>query len=295
MTVDEDDYHQLLRSRFEAQQCAFRQNGKLDYAARLAAVDALLQGILACKEELARALDEDFGGRAHEETYLLDMFSLVEEIRFVKRHLKEWMRPQRVAVGWQFLPSTARVLHQPLGVVGIIGPWNYPLLLNLSPLVAALAAGNHAMVKPSELAPRSAERIRQLIADLYPPEYVTVITGGPEISAAFSALPFDHLLFTGSTRVGRLVMRAASENLTPVTLELGGKSPTIVHPQYPLRRAAERILTGKLFNAGQTCIAPDYLLLHDSQREAFLRLAWAIVRERYPRLVANRDYTRIIN
>ena len=120
MAVNQDNFHEVLRSRFEAQRRAFRQNGQLDYAARLAALDALLQGILACKEELARALDEDFGGRAHEETYLLDMFSLVEEIRFVKRHLKEWMRPRRVPVGWQFLPSTARVLHQSLGVVGII-------------------------------------------------------------------------------------------------------------------------------------------------------------------------------
>src|ERR671926_960027 len=185
MGANQDDF-QILRARFEAQRRAFRQTEKPDYTARRAALDALLQGILGRKEELARALDEDFGGRAPEETYLLDMFSLIEEIRFVKRHLKEWMRARRVPVGWQFLPSTARVLHQPLGVVGIVGPWNYPLLLNLGPLVAALAAGNHAMVKPSELAPRSAERIRQLVADLYPPEYVTVVTGGPDVSAAFS-------------------------------------------------------------------------------------------------------------
>ena len=183
------------------------------------------------------------------------------------------MRPRPAAAGWQFLPGRARVVYQPLGVVGIIGAWNYPLLLSLSPLVSALAAGNHVMLKPSELAPRTADLMARLISDLFPADYVTVVTGGPETGAAFAALPFDHLLFTGSTRVGKLIMRSASENLTPVTLELGGKSPALVHPDFPAQTAAARIMAGKLYNAGQTCIAPDYVLVEAGARDEFVRLA----------------------
>jgi coniferyl-aldehyde dehydrogenase len=205
------------------------------------------------------------------------------------------MRPRTAAAGWQFLPGRARVLYQPLGVVGVIGAWNYPLLLSLSPLVSALAAGNHVMLKPSELAPRTADLMARMAAALFPPEYVSVVTGGPETGAAFAALPFDHLLFTGSTRVGKLIMRSASEHLTPVTLELGGKSPALVHRDFPAHTAAARIMAGKLYNAGQTCIAPDYVLVEDGARAEFVRLAAESAAGMYPRLVGNADYTRIVN
>jgi coniferyl-aldehyde dehydrogenase len=205
------------------------------------------------------------------------------------------MRPRPAAAGWQFLPGRARVVYQPLGVVGIIGAWNYPLLLSLSPLVSALAAGNHAMLKPSELGPRTADLLARLVSDLFPADYVTVVTGGPETGAAFAALPFDHLLFTGSTRVGKLIMRSASEHLTPVTLELGGKSPALVHPDFPAQTAAARIMAGKLYNAGQTCIAPDYVLVEAGARAEFVRLASEAVTTMYPRLVGNPDFTRIVN
>ena len=286
-----------LRALLDAQRRAFRGRPGWgpSYAERRQALETLRRGVLGRKEVLARALAEDFGGRAASETYLIELFPLLEEIRHARRHLKEWMAPRPAPVGWQFFPSRARILSQPLGVAGIIGPWNYQLLLTLAPLVGALAAGNHAMIKPSELAPRSAERLRELIADLFPPDYVTVVTGDAGVSAAFSALPFDHLLFTGSTRVGKLVMRAASENLTPVTLELGGKSPVIVHPDSDLPLAATRILTGKLYNAGQTCVAPDYLLIPEQRREEFVALARGVVGALYPRLARNGDYTRIIN
>lgn len=169
------------------------------------------------------------------------------------------------------------------------------MFLSLAPVSGALAAGNHVMLKPSELAPHTAEFMRSLIADLFPPEFVTVITGDAETAAEFARLPFDHLLYTGSERVGRLVMKAASENLTPVTLELGGKSPALIQGDYPLRSAAERILTGKLFNAGQTCVAPDYVLLPKALKDAFVAQAKEIVGTLYPRLVDNPDYTRVLN
>ena len=284
-----------MRARLDRQRAALARDGAPDYRRRTEALGALLHGVLARKDEFVRAVAEDFGGRAPEETLTLELFPLADQIRYARRHLKSWMRPRAVRTNWQFWPARSRVIYQPLGVAGVISAWNYPIYLSLSPLADALAAGNHALVKPSELAPRTAGLLREMVEAVLPEDYVSVVNGGPEVSAAFASLPFDHLLFTGSTRVGRLVMRAASENLTPVTLELGGKSPAIVHREYPLKRAAERILTGKLYNAGQTCIAPDYVLLPTEHRDAFLRLANQIVPQLYPRLVENPDYTRIIN
>jgi coniferyl-aldehyde dehydrogenase len=266
-----------------------------DASQRIHALRDLLKAVRARREEFVKAISDDFGGRASEETLLLEVFPLVDTIRHTIREVPRWMRPRAAAAGWQFLPGRARVIYQPLGVVGIIGAWNYPLLLSLSPLVSALAAGNHVMLKPSELAPRTADLMARLVADLFPAEYVTVVTGGAETGAAFATLPFDHLLFTGSTRVGKLIMRSASENLTPVTLELGGKSPALVHPSFPAQTAAARIMAGKLYNAGQTCIAPDYVLVEAGAGEEFVRLAAQAASTMYPRLVDNPDYTRIIN
>lgn len=248
-----------------------------------------------CKEEFVQAISDDFGGRSRQETLLLEVFPVVDAIGHAIRGLPQWVRSRPIPAGWQFLPGRARVIYQPLGVVGVIGAWNYPLLLTLSPVVSALAAGNHVMLKPSELAPRTADLIARTISGLFPEEYVTTVTGGPETGAAFASLAFDHLLFTGSTRVGKLIMRSASENLTPVTLELGGKSPVVVHPDFPLQTAARRIMAGKLYNAGQTCIAPDYALVHAGAREEFVRRASEAATEMYPNLAANPDFTRIIS
>lgn len=277
-----------------AQRSAFAHQPP-DAQRRIRALRALLKALRERREEFVQAISEDFGGRARQETLLLEVFPLVDTIRHAIRHLPQWMRPRPAAAGWQFLPGRARVVYQPLGVVGIIGAWNYPLLLSLSPVVSAMAAGNHIMLKPSELAPRTADLLTRLISDLFPADYVTVVAGGPETGAAFAALPFDHLLFTGSSRVGKLIMRSASDHLTPVTLELGGKSPALVHPDFPAHTAAARIMAGKLYNAGQTCIAPDYVLVDAGAREEFVRLASEAVTAMYPRLVANADFTRIIN
>jgi coniferyl-aldehyde dehydrogenase len=283
-----------LTALLSAQRAAFSQRPP-DLPSRIRALRALLQAVRARREDFVQAISEDFGGRARQETLLLEVFPLVDNIRHAIRRLPQWLRPRPAQAGWQFLPGRARVVYQPLGVVGIIGAWNYPLLLTLSPLVCALAAGNHVILKPSELAPRTADLIARLVSELFPAEYVTVITGGAETGAAFAALPFDHMLFTGSTRIGKLIMRSASDNLTPVTLELGGKSPALVHPDFPARTAAARIMAGKLYNAGQTCIAPDYVLVEAAAREEFVRLAAAEAAAMYPRLTANPDFTRIVN
>ena len=277
-----------------AQRTAFAHQPP-DASRRIRALRALLGAVRARREEFVQAISEDFGGRARQETLLLEVFPVVDTIQHAIRQLPRWMRPRPAATGWQFLPGRARVVYQPLGVVGVIGAWNYPLLLSLSPVVSALAAGNHAMLKPSELAPRTADLLARLVSELFPSDYVTVVTGGPETGAAFAALPFDHLLFTGSTRVGKLIMRSASEHLTPVTLELGGKSPALVHPDFSAPTAAARIMAGKLFNAGQTCIAPDYVLVEAGAREEFVRLAAEAAAAMYPRLVDNPDFTRIVN
>jgi coniferyl-aldehyde dehydrogenase len=205
------------------------------------------------------------------------------------------MKPRRRPIQWMFKPASGKVVYQPLGVVGIISPWNYPVQLTLAPLTGAIAAGNRVMIKPSEATPSTAALLEQVIAEVFGPDEVTLLQGGPEVAQAFASLKFDHLLFTGSTAIGRQVMRAAADNLVPVTLELGGKSPVLVAPDYPLEKAAERIAAGKLFNAGQTCIAPDYALVPRDRERAFVDAFKREVARFYPSLATNPDYSAIIN
>lgn len=246
-------------------------------------------------EDMAKAINADFGNRSVHETLLAEASVVFAEIDHTLHHLKRWMKPQRRKAGWKLWPAKAELRFVPLGVVGIISPWNYPVNLALAPLVAAIAAGNHVFLKPSEHTPNTSEFLRKLIADVFPEDRATVILGDAELSAAFSALPFDHLFFTGSTAVGRKIMKAAAENLTPVTLELGGKSPAIVSESTNLKRAAASIATGKYFNSGQTCIAPDYVLIHHSKRDNFVDLLRAETQKRYGGETAQADRTTIIN
>ncbi len=279
----------------QKQRAAIRRDGIPDYPRRRKALNDLQTILVERQDAIAKAISADFGNRSSFETVLAEIFVLVSELRHMRSHLKSWMRPKRVGADWPFLPATAKIIYQPLGVVGIIAPWNYPVQLTLAPLIGALAAGNHAIIKPSELAPATAELLKNLLAEIYPEEYVAVVTGGVEVAAALSELPLDHLMFTGSTRVGKLVMKAASQNLTPVTLELGGKSPAIISDNYPLRTAAERLVTGKLLNAGQTCIAPDYLLVPEQRRDELVEELKEAVGTLYPSLAHNPDYTWIVN
>ena len=283
-----------LRALLEAQRVAFAR-GAPDYARRMKALADLRAALRGRQAELQRAVSDDFGGRAHDETLMLELFPIYDQVRHARSHLKGWMRRQRVSTSWFLHPSDAFYQYQPLGVAGVIGAWNYQLLLTLGPVVDALAAGNHVMLKPSEITPRSAEVIASIIAETFPPEYVACVTGGPDVASEFIALAFDHLFFTGSSRVGKLVMQAAAANLTPVTLELGGKSPAIVHDSFPLPLAAGRIVAGKLFNAGQTCVAPDYLLLPEGREASFEVEARRAVEALYPGLPANPEYTRIVS
>ncbi|HKN78762.1 MAG TPA: coniferyl aldehyde dehydrogenase [Lysobacter sp.] len=252
----------------------------------------LLAGRLDAMDAAIRA---DFGHRSPHENLISEAMVTLSEIDLARRKLRRWAKPRRVGVGWKFWPARAELRPSPLGVVGIISPWNYPVNLALVPLVSAIAAGNHVFLKPSEHTPRTSEFLRDLLAEVFPADRVAVALGGPEVGAAFSALPFDHLLFTGSTAVGRKVMAAAAPNLTPVTLELGGKAPALVAPDFPLDLAAARIASGKWFNAGQTCIGVDYALVDVARREAFVEALRKQVRARFGDLSDASNYTRIIN
>jgi coniferyl-aldehyde dehydrogenase len=254
-----------------AQRAAFLRNGPPSLGNRRADLKKLRTAIVARRIEIEAALNADFGHRSRHETAIMDVMSVVLGIDYLHRNLRRFMRPTRRHVALPFRFGSARIEYQPLGVVGIVAPWNYPVSLALMPLTTAIAAGNRAMIKPSEFTPATSNLLVAMLADTFPEDQVAVVTGGAAVGAAFSALAFDHLLFTGSTPVGRAVMRAASENLVPVTLELGGKSPVIVQKGYSLDSAATGIAYGKLANAGQTCIAPDYSMVHEDDVAPFSR------------------------
>jgi acyl-CoA reductase-like NAD-dependent aldehyde dehydrogenase len=265
------------------------------WEARAAHLKALRAMLLDHGDALAEALNADFGQRAKAELMLSELWLAKSEIDSALKHGKRWMKPQRRATGMWLRPATAKVMPQPLGVIGIVAPWNYPILLAVGPLICALAAGNRAMVKMSELTPRTAELLQRLIERTFAREHVAVVTGDASVGAAFCALPFDHLIFTGSTAVGREVMRAASANLTPVTLELGGKSPAIVGPHARFDKAVDSIVAGKTLNAGQTCIAPDYVLVPRGMEQAFIERARVRVARLYPNFARNPDYTTLVS
>jgi coniferyl-aldehyde dehydrogenase len=278
----------------DLQRAAFRRDGAPDLAGRRRQLDQLLALVRANQDTIAQAIAADFGFRSPSETVFGELLVVANAIRHTRRKLGKWMKPENRRVDLTFQPGRARILYQPLGVIGIVAPWNYPVQLAFAPLVDALAAGNRVMLKPSEYTPRTGELMRTLLASIFSEEQVAVVLGGPDVAAAFTQLPFDHLLFTGSTSVGRTVMRAAAENLTPVTLELGGKSPVILCRDFPLAKAARGIVQGKLFNAGQTCIAPDYALVPRDLVEPFAQALLAAEAGFYPRLAGNPDYSAIV-
>lgn len=284
-----------VASAFAELRAGYREAGELTYDQRMDALGRLLDATRAHEDRIADAISADFGNRSRHETAMAEVFMMVSHLKYLRRHLADWMRPRRRHVDLVFRPAKNRVIPQALGVVGVISPWNYPFQLAMVPFASALAAGNRVLLKPSEHTPRTSEVLADLLADLFSPRVARAVTGGPEVGVAFSRLPFDHLLFTGSTGVGRHILRAAAENLTPVTLELGGKSPTILHADFPLDKAAERVAVGKLLNAGQTCIAPDYLLCPRDRVEPFVAAFEQTVRRIYPSLGDNPDYTSILN
>jgi coniferyl-aldehyde dehydrogenase len=226
-----------------------------------------------------------------------DIYATLEAYKHAKKHVARWMKPEKrkIAFPLNLFGARGHVHYQPKGVVGILGTWNFAVNTVFAPLAGVLAAGNRAMLKFSEVSPATAALMEGLVASAFDPREVACVTGGPDVGAAFSALPLDHLVFTGSGAIGKHVMRAAAEHLTPVTLELGGKSPAIVAADYDLTEAAARIMTGKSLNVGQACLAPDYVFVPAAQLEAFAQHAAAFTAEMYPTIVGNRDFTSIVN
>lgn len=280
---------------FKAQRAAYAANPMPPAAQRQQWLKALRDVLSSERQALIEAIGTDFSHRSADETLLAELMPSLHGIHYASRRLKGWMKPSRRHVGMAFQPAAAKVVYQPLGVIGVIVPWNYPLYLAIGPLVGALAAGNRVMLKLSESTPATGLLLKELLGRIFPEDLVGVVLGEADVGAAFSRLPFDHLLFTGSTSVGKHVMRAAAENLTPVTLELGGKSPAIVSRDVPLKDAAERIAFGKTLNAGQTCVAPDYVLVPEDRVGGFVEAYRQAVQSFYPTLTDNPDYTAIIN
>ncbi|MEM7543500.1 MAG: aldehyde dehydrogenase family protein, partial [Pseudomonadota bacterium] len=279
---------------FAEQKASFAKNRMPTANGRIRNLDLLHNAIIDNKDALIAAVNQDFGNRAEGETLLAEIFPVLEGIHYCRKHIKRWMKPQKRKVPLLVAPASVRVYPQPLGVVGIVVPWNFPVFLCFSPLIYALAAGNRAMIKTSEFAPATGDLIARIIEQTFPDKTVVVVSGDAHVAARFTSLPFDHLVFTGSTSVGKMVMGSAAANLTPVTLELGGKSPAIVHPEFPIKEAARRISFGKSINAGQVCVSPDYVLCHKSKVEAFCEAFAEEITHRYPETKNNEDYTAII-
>ncbi|EJM28875.1 MULTISPECIES: coniferyl aldehyde dehydrogenase [Pseudomonas] len=284
-----------LNRLFDAQRAAYAANPMPPAAQRQQWLKALRDLLSSERQALIDAISSDFSHRSADETLLAELMPSLHGIHYASQHISQWMKPSRRKVGVAFQPASAKVVYQPLGVVGVIVPWNYPLFLAIGPLTGALAAGNRVMLKLSESTPATGLLLKELLARIFPEDLVCVVLGEADVGVAFSKMRFDHLLFTGSTSVGRHVMRAAAENLTPVTLELGGKSPAIVSHDVPLKDAAERIAFGKTLNAGQTCVAPDYVLVPEERIGGFVEAYRQAVRGFYPTLADNPDYTAIIN
>ena len=284
-----------LNSLLATQRKAYAAHPFPPLAQRQQWLKSLRQLLSREREVLIDAISQDFSHRSPDETLFAELMPSLHSLDYTLKHLKRWMKPSSRSVGMMFQPASAKVMYQPLGVVGIIVPWNYPLYLAMGPLIGALAAGNRVMLKLSEFTPATGRLLKDLLGRIFPEDMVAVVLGEAEVGAAFSALGFDHLLFTGSTYVGKQVMLAAAHNLTPVTLELGGKSPAIVSADVPLKDAAQRIAWGKSLNAGQTCIAPDYVLVPQDRVEGFVEAYRQAIHSFYPTLADNPDYSAIIN
>ena len=269
--------------------------GAFTYEQRIELLSRLDAAVRRNREAVVEACSRDFGRRARIETLAADVMVTLDEIKHARKNLRRWMRPQRRSINLTFKPARGEIRYTPLGVVGVVAPWNYPFQLAIIPLANAIAAGNRVMIKPSEFTPSVSALIEKLVGEVFSTDEVVVVQGDATVGAEFTKLPFDHLIFTGSTAVGRHVMAAAAANLTPVTLELGGKSPALIAADFPIAQAADRIAFGKCFNAGQTCVAPDYVLLPEAQLEAFIGAFSDSIARRYPDMAGNAEYTGIIN
>lgn len=285
-----------LHAVFESQKTAFKQNMMPSYSQRIELLDRLEQLLLNNQESIAEAVQQDFGCHSEELTKLVEIMPTVLRVRYAKSHLKKWMKPKSRAINRTLFGfAKNKVVPQPVGVVGNIAPWNFPFDISLGPLSDILAAGNRVIIKPSELTPACSALLEKLVDETFEPEFVAVISGGLDVSEAFSDLPWDHLIFTGGPEIGKKVMRSASKNLVPVTLELGGKCPTIIADDNLNARTVSNIISTKLVKSGQMCIAPDYVFVPKNQLQEFISLTQDSMKKMFPTFAKNTDYTSIIN
>ena len=291
------DKNDLLRI-LDIHKKAHLRDGPLSLEKRKEWIDRLINSIIEYQDRLPEAISKDFSHRSETSSLLTDVASSITSLKIARDNIKQWMKPSKRKVSppiLGLLGAKLRVEYQPLGTIGLISPWNFPVVLTFGPLGSIFAAGNRVMIKPSEFTPRTSDLMKQMFEDNFTEEEVAVVTGGPEVGADFSSLPFDHLLFTGATSVGKHVMRAASENLVPVTLELGGKSPVIVSDTSDVRTSSKRIIAGKTMNAGQICLAPDYVLIPENKLDQFISHVKETVTDLFPTIKDNDDYTSVIN
>ncbi|MFZ1729540.1 MAG: aldehyde dehydrogenase family protein [Bacteroidota bacterium] len=284
-----------IRQRFDAQKRFFASGATRSHEFRRSQLSQLERMLTEHEADIVEALKADLGKSATE-AYASEIGFLLAEIHHVQKHLPKWMKPHRVKTMFMHAPASSRIISEPLGVAAIFGTWNYPFQIMLSPLIGALAAGNCALLKPSEISEHSAELLERLVAEYFNPDVVTVISGGPEVAQLILALPTNSIFFTGGAQVGRLVMQASAQHLIPCTLELGGKNPCIVDQDTDIRITAKRIAFAKFFNSGQTCIAPDYILVHESVRsELIAELCKALLEFYGADPAASPDYGRIVS
>ena len=287
-----------LNEVLEIQKKAHLRDGPLSVETRKEWIDRCIALLIKYQNEIAEAISEDFGHRSTESSLLADVAGSIGSLKSAKENIKKWVKPEKRKVTPSILGllgARLRLEYQPLGTVGVISPWNFPVTLTFGPLGSIFAAGNRAMIKPSEFTPKTSELMKKMFEEAFSQEEVAVFTGGPDLGEAFSSLPFDHLLFTGATSVAKHVMRAASENLVPVTLELGGKSPVIISKKSNFDVSVGRLMAGKTLNAGQICLAPDYVFIPKDKKEDFISQSKKVVTEMYPSLKENPDYTSVIN
>ena len=286
-----------MHATLARQKAAHLRDGSPSAELRVDRLNRCIRIVIENADAIAEALNEDFGNRPKEATGVTDVAGSIGPLKHARDHLKAWMKPERRTPTPALLGlfgAKAEVRYQPKGVVGVISPWNFPVNLTFAPLAGILAAGNRAMIKPSEFTPATSELMARMFASAFHEDEIAVVNGGPDVGQAFASLPFDHLVFTGATSVGRHVMRAAAENLVPVTLELGGKSPVILSETADLKTAADRIMAGKTLNAGQICLAPDYVLAPEPRVAEFVEAAKASVARMFPTIKDNPDYTAVI-
>ena len=287
-----------LNKVLEKQKKAHLRDGALSVETRKEWIDRCIALLIKYQNEIVEAISKDFGHRSTESSLLADVAGSIGSLKSAKENIKKWVKPEKRKVTpaiLGLLGAKLRVEYQPLGTVGVISPWNFPVTLTFGPLGSIFAAGNRAMIKPSEFTPKTSELMKTMFEEAFTEEEVAVFTGGPDLGEAFSSLPFDHLLFTGATSIAKHVMRAASENLVPVTLELGGKSPVIISKNTNFDMSVKRVMAGKTMNAGQICLAPDYVFIPKDKKEEFISQSKKTVTEMYPSLKDNPDYTSVIN